>query len=270
MSTTTCVISQNQPIYDALIAKASTYPVDLLPYHAKDYQKAAKALLTDRYNLYDVIGNENLDQFRQSVPNASIRVFIYDFVNKDTTPKKQVPTNTPTCAVAQNQPIYEALIAKAASYPTDKPYNAQAYKKAAESLLTYRHNLYDVIANRTWYRHCQALPNAGTRIKKFIQMFIEVNPLVQSQIVKNAKLIHCDVPYNQPIYLALLNKADSYSAEEYYQAKAYLKVAQSLLTYPHNIYDLLKKDEFSLWYQHKIPHAGYNIRTFIEEFVMGY
>lgn len=47
-----------------------------------------------------------------------------------------------TCIVSQNQPIYQALLDKAASYPADKPYQAKAYRSAAQYVSTLNKNLY--------------------------------------------------------------------------------------------------------------------------------
>jgi hypothetical protein len=68
------------------------------------------------------------------------------------------------CTVPANQPIYQALIDKAASYPSDKPYQAKAYKKAAESIATYTKNIYDSII--------EPIPGIGSSIEKFIDDFI--------------------------------------------------------------------------------------------------
>ena len=80
-----------------------------------------------------------------------------------------------TCTVPANQSIYQALIDKAASYPADKPYQAKAYKKAAEIVAAYPDNIYNMWAGTFWF---EAKPAAiGYKIEEFINQFIKANPL---------------------------------------------------------------------------------------------
>jgi hypothetical protein len=76
-----------------------------------------------------------------------------------------------TCSVPQNQSIYQALIDKAASYPADKPYQAKAYKKAAESVAAYNLNLYNISEI-----YPDKLSGIGHTIEGFIYDFIDANP----------------------------------------------------------------------------------------------
>lgn len=73
-----------------------------------------------------------------------------------------------SCSVPVNQPIYQALIDKAASYPADKSYQAKAYKKAAESVAAWNYNLYN--------DYIPSVPGVGISIQKFIEEFIKANP----------------------------------------------------------------------------------------------
>jgi hypothetical protein len=50
-------------------------------------------------------------------------------------------TRHATCVHPDNQPIYRAVVEKALSYPLEKPYNRQAYLKAAAGLLTLETSL---------------------------------------------------------------------------------------------------------------------------------
>ena len=78
------------------------------------------------------------------------------------------------CSVPANQPIYQALLDKAASYPADKIYQAKTYKKAAESVLTHTWNIYDIAKNNSWYQgQGQHIPGAGEGIRTFIKDFIK-------------------------------------------------------------------------------------------------
>jgi hypothetical protein len=76
-----------------------------------------------------------------------------------------------SCSVPANQPIYQALIDKAASYlasATQKPYQAKAYKKAAESVATTDQNIYR--------KFPIGMPGIGDKIDDFIIEFIKANP----------------------------------------------------------------------------------------------
>ena len=70
-----------------------------------------------------------------------------------------------SCSVPANQPIYQALLDKAASYPADKPYKAKAYNKAAESVRAWNYNLYN--------DYIPSVPSVGVSIQKFIEDFIK-------------------------------------------------------------------------------------------------
>lgn len=74
-----------------------------------------------------------------------------------------------SCTIPANQPIYQALIDKAASYPADKIYQAKAYKKAAESVLNYNKSFYNSII--------ETIPGIGQNIEEFIDDFVASNPL---------------------------------------------------------------------------------------------
>ena len=88
---------------------------------------------------------------------------------------KSKPLKMSTCSVSQNQPIYQALLDKAASYPADKTYQVKAYKKAAESILTYNTDIYAEFAKYNCFLSSPA--NIGEKIEEFIHEFIKANPL---------------------------------------------------------------------------------------------
>ena len=73
-----------------------------------------------------------------------------------------------SCTVSQNQPIYQALLDRAASYPADKVYQTKAYTKAAESVRTWNYNLYN--------DYIPSIPWVGDSIEKFISGFIKTFP----------------------------------------------------------------------------------------------
>lgn len=104
-----------------------------------------------------------------------------------------------TCVIPANQLIYQALLDKAASYPVDKPYQAKAYKNAAESVLNYDKNI---------YIEYEPQPNIGNKIEEFIYQFIHAN----SDPIEPVK------PVEEPVwtwadYLAEGKKSDVYTAE---------------------------------------------------------
>ncbi len=85
------------------------------------------------------------------------------------------------CTISANQPIYQALIDKAASYPADKPYQAKAYKKAAEYVATMIDSIY---AERGEFYGWWAAPRGsgiGFKTEEFINEFIKANPKPTSQ-----------------------------------------------------------------------------------------
>uniref|UniRef100_A0A6C0DWV6 Uncharacterized protein n=1 Tax=viral metagenome TaxID=1070528 RepID=A0A6C0DWV6_9ZZZZ len=82
-----------------------------------------------------------------------------------------------TCVISQNQPIYQALLDKAASYPADKPYQAKAYRTAAESVLSYDKNLYEAYTGQL---PCPSIYGIGNKIEEFICEFVKTNPVVTS------------------------------------------------------------------------------------------
>jgi uncharacterized protein YnzC (UPF0291/DUF896 family) len=78
-----------------------------------------------------------------------------------------------TCVIPQNQPIYQALLDKAASYSADKPYQTKAYQKAAESIAALNRSIYDDLILEKWESW---IPGIGPSIEKFVNDFIAANP----------------------------------------------------------------------------------------------
>ncbi len=70
------------------------------------------------------------------------------------------------CIVPQNQDIYQALIDKANSYPSDQPYKAKAYRNAADSIANYPTDIRTYGLNDVWYS--EFISGVGLRIEKFI------------------------------------------------------------------------------------------------------
>ena len=79
-------------------------------------------------------------------------------------------TTTTNVIVPENQSIYNALLAKAATYTPSQPWKAYAYKKAAESIATYNKNIFkDYELENT----CYGIPYVGVSIEEFIYNFID-------------------------------------------------------------------------------------------------
>ena len=85
----------------------------------------------------------------------------------------QVSSKMSTCVISQNQPIYQALLDKATTYPADKPYQAKAYRTAAESVLSYDKNLYEAYTGQL---PCPSIYGIGNKIEEFICEFVKNNP----------------------------------------------------------------------------------------------
>jgi hypothetical protein len=72
------------------------------------------------------------------------------------------------CVNPINQPIYQALLDKAASYPPEKHYQAQAYTNVAKCVRAWTYNLYT--------DYVPAVGCVGPRIASFIYDFRKKNP----------------------------------------------------------------------------------------------
>ena len=77
-----------------------------------------------------------------------------------------------TCSIPSNQPIYQALLDKAASYPADKVYQAKAYKKAALKIDEDGVDLYEIVD----FLEPGIMRGIGSSISDFIINFIKQNP----------------------------------------------------------------------------------------------
>jgi DNA polymerase/3'-5' exonuclease PolX len=215
---------------------------------------------------------------------------------------------TTQCITPINQAIHQALLDKAASYPADKQYQANAYKKVAESVSGWNYSLYN--------EYLPSIPGIGPSIQKFIEEFIKNasnvelpkpttpnmtasatatavsavmtaildapigQPLTAQQIasiVKEefnkvpapVKKLTCKVPDNQPIYYALIRKAEIYPDQNGYQANAYRKAAESVLTFEYNIVAGVSKYDDYWSMDEYVPNVGTKIANYITSIVMG-
>ena len=164
-----------------------------------------------------------------------------------------------SCLIPQNQPIYQALLDKATSYLSDKPNLTEVYKKAANSVATYDRNIYldYSIYDGLYY----ALPFVGGQIEDLITDVVKKNP--QTTVPETVKT--CVVPQNQPIYQALLDKADSYTGNMIYLSRVWNAVADAVANYNRNLYD------GNYFRSNELPIIGYtigsNVENFINEFI---
>jgi hypothetical protein len=125
------------------------------------------------------------------------------------------------CRVPENATICQALLNKAASYPPEKKYNAQAYQHAAEAVVEARYSLPEAAAPASiGDGSCWVLDYTPAPLK-FIREFF-----------KNGGKLQCAHPDNQPIYEAILAKAAAYPPEKKYQAAACMKGAMVLAATP--------------------------------------
>lgn len=137
-----------------------------------------------------------------------------------------------TCVVPQNQPIYQALIDKAASYPPDKPYQAMAYRKAAESIAASDRNLYS--NGYIWF---EDIPGVGDKIKAFINEFLDNLP-------------YSTVP-ETPV--TLFNPYNSINKKYYPSSEELQQVRQVFINYCAEKDILFTEDIVTTFYKN-IPH----------------
>lgn len=162
------LIPENQPVYDALLAKAASYPPSET-WKARAYEKAAETVASSHENIYEIYGPQT--DYSNWIPLSNIGPSITKFISsivKEAYPQNLSPPRR--CAVPANQPIYDALLAKAASYPLYEPYKANAYRNAAASVATWGHNIY---TDCMVYNNCYEIPDVGVRIEEFIYNFIQ-------------------------------------------------------------------------------------------------
>ncbi len=77
------------------------------------------------------------------------------------------------CIIDKNQPIYQALLDKANSYPSNRSVQAKTYQNAARSIARYHTNIYKEFSI---YDGFDIRPDyVGPRIEEFIKDFIKTN-----------------------------------------------------------------------------------------------
>jgi len=175
-----------------------------------------------------------------------------------------------TCAVPANQPIYQALLEKAASYPADKLYQAKAYRKAAQTVAAFNRDLYKGGEFDPW-----ELPYIGPKIESFINDVIDNSPapvpVAPAPIVEPLKQrlneqaryriqVKIANPANLAICEMLMAKADK--TKNPYKAQAYRRAAVMLAEAKFEIIN--KKTKFEQLVQLGLSENG-SITNFVYE-----
>jgi hypothetical protein len=80
------------------------------------------------------------------------------------------------CIVPDNEPIYQALIDKAASYPIDETYKAKAYEKAAKFVEYMTDSIYDEKGGPNYWWDAPPKSGVGKKIEAFINEYTRANP----------------------------------------------------------------------------------------------
>jgi hypothetical protein len=159
-----CAVPANKPIYDALLAKAASYPADKV-YQAKAYKKAAETVRTYKQNIPDDCAKYGgFYMTRYDGVGRGIEDFIYQFIKapKPVEVKKY-------CKHDCNEALYQALVAKAASYPKDEPYKAKHYTKAAEKVAAH---IYSLPSAYSLQGHIAIQGFGGDSVTSFIWNFL--------------------------------------------------------------------------------------------------
>lgn len=184
--------------------------------------------------------------------------------------------------IPQNKPIYQALLNKAAN-STDNVYKAKAYNKAAEIIRTCNTDIYALVkkCNSKWdfdddFEDEEL--DIGSSVASFIYEYATENPLPQPtgsflstppQSETAIVMPACTIPQNCPIYEALIKKANSYTDQDSYQAKAYYTAAESVLSFEDDIVAGVSEYEDYWSMKNYVPGVGTKIANYITSIVIG-
>jgi hypothetical protein len=164
---TICITPVNQPIYDALLAKADSLENN----KHQSYRKAATSIAESRFDINELYNRQN-PAYRSIVIDyvgESIEEFIIELINGPcsimTNPDGSVSTVCPA-----NQPIYDALITK--SDALTKPSTAKAYNKAAKEIATFPRDIYSLYNNQGGFIDWRTPNTITITVERFINDFI--------------------------------------------------------------------------------------------------
>jgi hypothetical protein len=273
-----CSIPANQPIYQALLDKAVSYPADKV-FQSRAYRLAAEKLQGHTMDLFRIEAlNCNLNNYLGAYWGKSISQFIYDFIKQN--PEKNPVATVPEmkCSHPANEDIYKSLVWKANQYPADQPFKKAAYLKAAEKIAKLNVNLW-AVSSADYFK---ILDTFGPRTSEYIDDFVtdnyehdylgitkeedkEKEDQKKEDDYDSVEEAICSlgvhVEANFALYRALILKAASYSDDQVYQKRAYLKAAKMVGTADFSYYNKEER-EYDLAF-----YWGKKTAAFAEEFI---
>jgi hypothetical protein len=127
-----CAVPANTPICQALLNKAAAYPPEK-KYNRDATLQAARRVEALRFSI------PALNWVGQWTPRELKEDFSYGMIRH----MRDLVENPPPvkCRHADNQPIYQALVEKAASYPPEKKWQGVAYATAAAAVAAMTESL---------------------------------------------------------------------------------------------------------------------------------
>jgi hypothetical protein len=138
-----------------------------------------------------------------------------------------------SCTIPVNEPIYKALLQKAASYPPEKVYQIRAYHAAAEKMSAVT---IDLVANYGTCEYFKVLDKFGPKALELIDDYCmnAASEKRRTQMMSPGGA-DCFVPGNNGLYNALLYRAAK--ASNKYAAKHYTDAAAKVLASPRSLPD---------------------------------
>ncbi len=121
------------------------------------------------------------------------------------------------CLIPSNLPIFQALLDKANSFPSDKIFHILSYHKAAKDVALYPNNIYCQFSSLT----PQSIPFYGPGLQLFI------HTLIQQQIQENES--------QQQKHRYTQQQRDEYSARRTRRALAHCKAQAQLVAHKQSL-----------------------------------
>jgi hypothetical protein len=247
-----CQNPANTAVCQALLDKSETYPdTGKDHYRRKAYREAAETVTVLLHSIPAACAGRSGGRIDEEVvkyfgPRTS--QFIIDYCRENPLPAPGQPSIyqqmhaggcAPKCAHKDNQPIWDTLIKKAASYPPEKKYNKQAVLIAASKVLNIDYSIPSLEFGRgTSWGGLVKLESSG--LTQGMADFIADYCIKHREPASFTK--HKD---NQPLYDALVKKAASYPPEKKYNNHAYLRAAAEVLGLSYSLPALEWNDPLS-------------------------